>query len=222
MKISVQRARSIWFIYLTEINPEGLNLVPLLQPLVAKYNFQIFPTKPAELFGKEVVEIKFSGGNFQKDDQHNIGVDLGIFNWGLVAETKSSTNDSDAFLNDLLNWVSTEFKIVPYETVLRSKIYVSEVWVQTDKKLNSLNPKLENLAKRISSLIKGHDHKPIAYETSGIIFSTDPVVTNPPGSFRFERIIDVAFGENRYYSAAPLQTDAHIELLGELEAILSS
>jgi len=222
MKITVQRARSLWFVYLTDLNPEGLNLLPFFQPLVARYNFQLFPTKPEELFGKEVIEIKFSGGSFQKKPQHNIGVELIIFSWGLVAETKSSTIDSDAFLDDLLNWASTEFKLIPYQEVLRSKAYVSEVWAQTEKRLNSLNPKLDDLAKRITSLIEGHGHHPIAYETSGIVFSTDPTVVNPPGSFRFERIIDVPFSENRYYSAAPLQTDTHVEILTELENILSS
>lgn len=222
MKISVQRARSIWLVHLTDLNPEGLNLVPLFQPLISRYNFQLFPTKPEDLFGKEVTEIKFSGGSFQKDPQHNISVELVIFSWGLVAETKSSTNDSDAFLNDLLNWASTEMKLTPYQEVLRSRAYVSEVWVQTEKRLNSLNPKLDNLAKRITSLITGHTHHPIAYETSGIFFWTDPVVVNSPGIFRFERVIDVPFSENRYYSAAPLQTDAHAEVLTELESILTN
>jgi len=222
MKVTVQRARSLWFVYLSDLNPNGLNLLPLIQPLISRYNFQLFPTKPEELFGKDVIEIKFSGGNFKKAPKHNISVDLIIFNWGFVAETRSSTNDSDAFLDDLLTWASTQIKLVAYQEVIKSKAYVSELWIQTDKKLNTLNPKLDKLAKRITSLTKGHEHHHIAYETSGILFSSDPVVVNPPGIFRFERIIDVPFSENRYYSAASLQTEAHITILEELEDILSS
>ncbi len=221
--LSVKQARSIWLVYLVDLNPHGLNLLTFIPPIVEKYKFQLFPTKPEELgFGKETREIKFSGGSFQKDPQHNIGVELTIYNDGLVADTRSSTKDSDAFLNEFLNWISSEFDLVPFQEVLRSKAYVSELWVQTDKSLNTLNPKLEHFAKRLTSLIIGHSHHPIAFETSGITFWTDPTVVNPPGGFRFERLIDVPFSENRYYSAAPLQTDAHLEMLMELESILSS
>ena len=218
--LSVKLARSIWLVNIVDLNPRGLSLFGLITPIVNKYKFQIYPTKPEELIGKDVIEIKFNGGSFQKDTQHNIAVDLTIFNDGLVVDTRSSTKDSDAFLNDFLNYVSKEFSLTPYLEVLRSKIYVSEVWVQTDKLLNSLNSKLDSFAKRITSLTEGHSHHPIAYETSGIIFWTDPVVTNPPTPFRFERVIDRPFAENRYYSAAPLQTDVHLEMLDELESIL--
>lgn len=221
--LSIKQARSIWLAYLLDLNPRGLNLLSLIPPIVAKYKFQMFPNKPDELgFGKETKEIKFSGGSFQKDPQHNIGVDLTIYNDGLIADTRSSTNDSDAFLDDFLNWISLEFGLAPYQEVLRTKLYVSELWVQTDKSLVALNPKLADFAKRLTSMIVGHEHHPIAFEPCGIIFWTDPTVANPPGPFRFERLIDVPFSENRYYSAAPLKTDLHIELLTELEKILSS
>jgi hypothetical protein len=197
-------------------------LLTLIAPIVTKYNFQVYPTKPEDMFGADIKEIKFCGGSFQIDPQHIIVVDLTIFNDGLVADTRSSTKDSDTFLNDLLSWVSIEYDLVPYQDILRSKIYVSELWVQTDKSLNALNPKLEYFAKRVTSLIEGHSHHPIAYETSGISFWTDPAVINPPNPFRFERVIDRPFAENRYYSAAPLQTEAHFELLEELESILNS
>jgi hypothetical protein len=220
--LSIKQARSIWLVNLVDLNPRGLNLLTLVAPIVTKYNFQVYPTKSEDMFGTDIKEIKFSGGSFQIDSQHIIAVDLTIFNDGIVVDTRSSTMDSDTFLNDLLSWLYTEYNLVPYQDILRSKIYVSELWVQTDKLLNTLNAKLENFAKRITSLIEGHSHHPIAYETSGISFWTDPGVISPPNPFRFERVIDRPFAENRYYSAAPLQTEAHFELLEELESILSS
>jgi hypothetical protein len=218
--LSVKLARSIWLVNIMDLNPRGLNFCDLIASIVNKYKFQKNQTKPEELIGKDIIEIKFSGGSFRKDTKHNIAVDLTIFNDGLVADTRSSTINSDAFLNDLLNYVSKEFGLTPYMEVLRSKIYVSEVWVQTDKLLNTLNPQLDIFAKRITSLIGGDSRPPINYETSGIIFWTDPVVTNTPTPFRFERVIDRPFAENRYYSAAPLQTDVHLKMLDELESIL--
>lgn len=218
--LSVKQARSIWLINAVDLNPRGLNLFGLINPIVAKYNFKVYPTKLEELVGKEVIEIKFDGGGFQKDPQNNIAITLTIFNDGFVVDTRSSTRDSDAFLDDFLNYLSNEFGLSPYQDVLRSKIYVSELWVKTEKYLNALNPKLANFSKRLTSLIEGHSYHPIAYETSGIIFWTDPIVTNPPTPFRLERMIDRPFAENRYYSVAPLQTDIHLEMLNELEKIL--
>lgn len=220
--LSIKQARSIWLIYLIELNPRGLNLLTLIKPMIEKYKFQIYPTKPDEFgFGKETIEIKFCGGNFQKSPQQNIGFDLTIYNDGLIVDTRSSTDDSDAILKELLTWISIEINLVPYQDVLRSKLYLSELYVQTKKKLNSLNHKLAGFAKQLTSLIVGHEHHHISFETSGISFWTDPGVVNPPGSFKFERVIDVPFNTNRYYSAAPLQTDTHLKILNELENILS-
>jgi hypothetical protein len=221
--LSIKQARSIWLIYLIELNPRGLNLYNLIKLIIEKYKFQIYPTKPEEFgFGKEIREIKFSGGNFQKDPKHNIGFDLTVYNDGLIVDTRSSTNDSDTILNEFLTWISGEIDLVPYHEVLREKLYLSELYVQTNKSLNSLNPKLANFAKHLNSLIKGHQNNPIAFETSGISFWTDPTKGNPASSFRFERVIDVPFSTNRYYSVASLQTDAHLKMLEELEDILSS
>lgn len=221
--LSVKQARSIWLVYLIELNPRGLNLITLIKPIIEKYKFQVFPTEPDDLgFGKETKEIKFSGGSFQKDPKHNISFDLTVYNDGLIVDTRSSTDDSDAIIDEFLNWISTEIDLVPYQEVLRSKLYASELYVQTEKSLNALNPKLVNFTKQLTSLIIGHEHHPISFEASGIIFGTDPIVVYPPGPFRFERVIDVPFNTNRYYSAAPLQTDAHLKILVKLESILSS
>lgn len=218
--VAIKQARSIWLANVVDLNPRGIDLMPLIAPIVRKYDFKLYPNKPEELFGKDVREIKFSGGSFQQDiKKQPINIDLTIYNDGFVVDTRSSTKDSDAFLSDLLTWVSTEFNLVPYQEVLRSQIYLSELWVQMHKNMNSLNPKLKIFAEKITSLTKSHIHHNIAFETSGIIFWTDPTMINPPNPFRLERIIDRPFSENRYYSAAPLQTEVHLELLDELEKI---
>jgi len=166
--------------------------------------------------------VSFQEGMFQNKEGHEIYIEINAFNWGIVGETRSSTQDSDDFLDGFLTWLVGELDLVPYKEILKRKIYVSELWVQTDKTLNGLNPKLAKSANRLASLIVGHEHHQVEFETSGIIFSCNPETIGPPGSFRFERAEGVPFNENRYYSAAPLQTDAHFEILKELEKLLSS
>lgn len=219
--LSVQRARSLWFVNLTDLNPHGHSLLRIIPRIIEKYNFQKFPTKYEEF---DLTQgAKFLGGTFKKkNSEHDINVDFYAFNWGLFADTRSSTEDSDAFLDELLTWIAIELDLVPYQEILKTKVFLSELWVQTDKPLNSLNPKLTDFANRLTSLIVGHEHHPIAFETTGINLWTNPIITNPPGAFRFERVEGAPFNENRYYSAAPLQTDVHLEMLMEFEDILGS
>jgi len=216
--LSVKQARSIWLVNLVDLNPRGRNLLFLIPNIVNRYKFSLFPTKPEELDLSK--GIKFQLGSFQKNQQFEISIDLTIYNDGLLGDTRSSTEDSDAFLDDFLTYMAEEFDFVSYQNILRSKSYVSELWVQTDKSLNNLNPKLEKFAKKLTSLIEGHSHHPIAFETYGIAFWTNPTITLPPGPFRFERAGEIPFTENRYYSVAPLQTEVHLELLMEFEKIL--
>ncbi len=219
--LAVKQARSLWFSYLAEINPRGRNLFSLIPFIISKYKFLLFPN-PNNLEDFDLQKgIKFDNGSFQKDSENNIDVALTVYNDGFIADTRSSTKDSDVFLDEFLTWMSSEFNLVQYQEVIRRKAYVSELWVHTDKSLNTLNPRLEKFAKKITSLIEGHSHHPINYESTGIIFNTDPVLY-PPGPFRFERMIDIPFAENRYYSGAPLQTEVHLELLEELESILGN
>ena len=64
--LSVKQARSIWLVNIVDLNPRGLNLFGLITPIVKKYKFQIYPTNPEELIGKDVIDIKFKGGSFRK------------------------------------------------------------------------------------------------------------------------------------------------------------
>jgi hypothetical protein len=216
---SVKLARSIWLVNYFDLNPHGISLFPHLSKIGQKYMFQVVPTKPDEL--DLTKGVLFRAGTFQNENR-SIAFDLTVYNDGLVVDTRSSTNDSDLIIDEYLTWLSTEMGLAPYKGILKSKLYLSELWVQTDKALNSLNPKLDSFAKRLTTSIVGRSHQPLAFEASGIIFWTDPtVMVNPPGPFRFEREENAPFGEHRYYSSAPLQTDVHLKLLEELENILS-
>jgi hypothetical protein len=72
----------------------------------------------------------------------------------------------------------------------------------------------------LTSKVQGHAGA--QFELSGLMFSADITVPTKPVAFRLERAEETAFEANRYYSIAPLETDAHLELLENLEAFLSS
>lgn len=215
--LHVSLARSIWLFSLNDLNPRGKDWRPFASDLVQRYGFTTYPKVGDPLdFQKG---IKFESGTFTSPDGDAISLNVTIYNDGIVTDTRSSTKDCDSFLSDILAWVCKLYNLPPYNEVLRSKSYVSELYVHTEKSLNILNPKLRQFCSKLNSLVKGHDV--LSYETAGIAFWND-VSLNKPFPFRFERQENVGFNEPRYYSIAPLQTEAHLEMLSELENILAA
>ena len=97
-------------------------------------------------------------------------------------------------------------------------MYVSELQMESKHLLTMINPKLANLSKSLAALVPADSAT--SYEVSSLAFATDPKDGTPLLNFRFERLINTPFAENRYFSAAPVHTDDHLELLENLERIL--
>ncbi len=219
MKLSsVQLARSIWLFIASDLNPGGLDIFSILEEVVKRYEFRSYPKSIDEI--NTQVGVKFQAGIFMGRQNESIGVDLTIYNDGFLADTRSSTIDSDRFLDDLLVWLSKEYNFIPYKEVQRGKVYISELYFSMGKCLYALNPKLKKFAGLLSSKIIGYND--IDLEVGGISLWRDPGKIGQPGAFRIERQEGLPFKENRYYSVAPLQTEVHIEVLEEFEKILTS
>jgi hypothetical protein len=207
---------------LEDLNPRGKYLLPLFDAVAARYSFLDYP-KPAEIDLKDPKPYAFTRGLFQNGPGEPIGIGLDIWQDGLVAHTQSSTDDADAFLHDLLNWIVTDFGLVPYDKLLLSRLYLSELWVRPDKALVSLNPNLQGLVDHINSLVKEFSNKALVFDVGAIAIWNDRTIapSNFFSPFRFEKSEVAPFAENRYYSAAPVRTADHIILLDELEQILA-
>lgn len=214
--LSIIAARSTWLFPLTDLNPRGRYIHPVVKRLPDRYEFVKYPEETEDV--KE--GAKFENGKFQTSRGHAITVSLALYEWGIVGDTRSSTTDSDEFLDDMLNWLCTEFGLAPSQEMVRSKVYLSAVHIHMDGSLNLLNPNLEPFARQLSSKVVGYD--PVMFETFGIMFWKDPKKTGPEFSFRLERAETEPFSQQRYFSSAPLQTETHLELLEELERILTS
>jgi hypothetical protein len=80
-----------------------------------------------------------------------------------------------------------------------------------------INPKLKQISEYLSKTV---EQGSMVFRVGGISFWPDQVNKINPAPFSFERVTNVPFSENRYYSVAPLPTDKHLELLDKLESIL--
>jgi hypothetical protein len=214
--LSVQLARSIWLGPTSDFNPRGTSLYRILFPfLIDTYKFRKYPspTESSDLSKG----VRFEDGEFIIGENIPITANLLIYNDGMIADTSSSTTHSDSFLEDIYNRFSEIFRMPRYESIIRKKVYVSQLFISTDKSLELINPKLKEISKYLSETVEQGN---MVFQVGGISFWPDQVNKVNPVPFSFERTTNVPFSENRYYSAAPLPTDKHLELLDKVENIL--
>jgi len=215
-KLSVNLARSLWFCHITDLNPKGLNLFPIVTPfLVNTYKFKKYPAE------NDLIDlskgITYEAGEFVTNDGPVL-IRFTVYNDGIVADSISSTKDSDAFLADMLTRLSKDVGLPNYEEIIKTRGYLSQLYVKMQKSLEDINSKLRKISKVLSDKVLDGSHH---YEVGGISFWSDQVHAMKPSPFTFERVVNVPFSENRYYSASPLQTEDHWELLIMMESILS-
>ena len=223
--LSVQRARSAWIFDANDLNPRGKEMgTELLNWLKDAYRFSKFPASVTDLDDSKA--LYFGGGKFhvpkegllvQPIREEAITVELRVYNDGIVGDTRSSTDDTDAFLSDVVESFAQRFSSPYTPAIIRKKLYVSELNVRTAKKLMPLNPKLAKFAEKLSAVLPAK----LPAELSGIVFWPDVLPKPDQSIFRFERKWGVEFSDNRYFSTASLQTDKHLILLEELELALS-
>lgn len=212
--LSVEQARAIWLFPAADINPSGKYLYPLLMDLVKRYKFANLPNIAEAI--KNNQGILLGNGVYTHSKRGELHAELGIYNDGLVGDTKADTEASETFLDDLLTWVQKEYGL-QYPKNIR-KQYGSKLYVETKKSLNSLNPKLGKFANAISAKSKALGK--LAYELGGVNFTAEQTGPLVPAVFRFERAEKGPYSDNRYYSFAGLSTADHLELLDQLETIL--
>lgn len=208
--LSVGLARSLWLLDTNELNPGGKDLYKHLFPaLIEDYKFKTHPK-----FGDDISQgMKFTNGEFVKEDGTVLVVNATIFSDGLGAETYSSTKDSDEFMEEVL--ASLPDLGFAYEAnMIRHRAYVSQLNVKCSKRLDALNPKIADFARRLSPA-------GTIFDFSAVEFWPDQTRTLKPASFSLQRKIGDPHDSDRYWSQAPLPTEEHLELLQEFEALLS-
>jgi hypothetical protein len=146
-------------------------------------------------------------------------VSLTVFQDGLIANNRSSTEHGDEFLNDALEWMKTDMGAVDHNTISIKRIYLSEMFVSLERPLAAVNPRFDAFAKLLASTIKS-TAQDLRVDAGGISFWIDPSLKTQQAHFRVERADNAAFAENRYFAGAPLETEIHLQALARFEEIL--
>jgi hypothetical protein len=220
--LHVSTARTIWLLSMLDLNPRGQALTQdAIDKISARYKFKAPPTITAALEAQKKNEpIHFAAGEFTSMSGANIVVDLKVYNDGLLADCRASTKDSEAFLADFFAWLQAGLGLPKTNVPIRKKMYVSELEMESKDLLTLINPNLAALGKTLAAKVPSGSAT--SYEMSSLAFATDPKDGTQLLNFRFERLINTPFAEHRYFSAAPVHTDDHLELLESLEKILTT
>jgi hypothetical protein len=215
--LAVKTARVILHFPTDELNPKGLAILPdITNALVERYGFMVYPQKPDDYDAQK-------GVSFEIGKWNDIAIGrLAVFDTGLLVDTGSSTDDSEAILKDALTWASETFGLEFRSDWFNRKVYLSELIIKRERPLTGANPALEALAAKMSKRVGEIMDLTLPYEVVAVSFGFDPFLSkNTMAGFRIERLGDVRFSENRYYTSANLPTQEHIEFLNEFEAAIS-
>jgi hypothetical protein len=217
MKLAAIHASKVTaLVEITDLVPTGKVFAPDLMTAIAeRCEFRKFPQD----FGKkqEPAGAVFEIGKWNDQPINK----LTIFNDGVVLETSSDTDDTDATLHQLLMWAKKEIGINYEPEMIRRKLFTSNLVVYSDMQLDSLHPILKELAAFVSSDTSKQFNHQFVYRTAGITLGTNTLTSKfAPTVFSIERRIDVPDSENKYFSTAPLRTSEHLSLLEKLEKAL--
>jgi hypothetical protein len=204
--VNILLARSIWLFEPDGLNPSGVALAPVHEALRERYQFLQYPNKPED-FAK--TEILYAEGAFE-----GIGVKLNFYNDGLIADTRSSTDVSEAFLDDVLTWARDNFRLRYDPLLVTTKAYESQIEFSSDVALKGIAP-LGEFVKILESL--GSDETSPPQDIMALVFRNEKA-RRP--SFSFERRENFPFSENRYYSRAAFGTKQHLKLAEQFELLL--
>lgn len=197
-------------------------LPELAQKISGRYEFVVVP-KNEEVLSQPPEEPAQKGAEFKHGRLTNLpgrrGLiiqQLTIFRDGFVADTTTSTDDSDLFLNDLVNWARTDISL---DLKLGSKLYLSQLEIQAAGTLEKYVSPLASLGSSVSELMNGYGLEFGPYQLSDVTLNPDPIGTAPPPptAFQLQRRLNVPYKDNMWFSQAPLKTSDHIKVLQDLE-----
>lgn len=219
--LNVRTARSVWLFDVRDLNPRGVNPMPFFSAIKDRYHFLVWPKTPEELswITASPKGIKFTDGAFSIDNQMR-SVSVTFYNDGIIADTRSSTIHSDAFLEDVLSFAAQHFGVEYHPEIVYRKQYLSELILRAEHDLASACDRIAKLASRLNAIV-GPQEQP--FKWFGFELRKDPSIQSGPvvPLFKFEREVQRPLSDNRYYSSAPLKTEAHEQLLRDFEVIMA-
>jgi hypothetical protein len=191
-------------------------LPDLVAKIQEKYQFVLGPKIQDLVPGDPSKGIEFKHGKLTLFGRTVVIHQLSVFNDGIAVDTLTSTDDGEAFINDLTIWAEKEMPNVP---AMGPRFFVSQLEVRTSNSFNRYRSAFYALGEAIRTTLKAYGIETPAYEVSAINLYFDQVGKMPPqpGVFYIDRKVGIPYGENVWLSQAPMRTNDHLKLLTEMD-----
>jgi hypothetical protein len=213
---AILKARTLAFIDVNELNQRGrIRFSDLVPAIVERYSFQSFPTK------WEDFDLSDKGVSFRSGRMGDVVIDeLKIYSGLSYVESLSNTDDSRLVLIDLLEWGARDLGLTYTDGVIKHWAYISQISFTSEfPLLRSLSSPLDRIAHRTGKKVSEFFGEEISYYPMNFVAGHDPRVRkNGIAVFSVQQRAGVKFGENKFFSEAPLPTDVHLDFLREIES----
>jgi hypothetical protein len=215
---SVLLARFYGLFEIVELNRSGTVYYPeVVAGLVERYGFMKYPTKPEDF--DENKGIEFIGGRSGK----RVIEKLVILSSGIYLDTGIDTAASEDIWFELMEWAVGTLGVSFTPEIVTRRAYVSSLVFRTDVPMLALHPMCAEIGRIATEQVEKNFGRTLNYEPAGISIAFDQTLAKiGTAAFTVQRREGVPFDENRYFSAAPVKTDIHIELLQMWESAIKT
>jgi hypothetical protein len=214
---SVVLARAMAWVEPIDLNPRGAVYYPdITKALVARYNFQKFPQKLEDF--DESKGVTFGAGRLGD----TVIEQLIIYTYGIVLDTRISTQESRRLLEEAFEWGREELGFTYKPDMVKRWQYASQVTFRSTAQMTGASSAVEKLVASVAKGVADTMGENLKYDVAVLSVDYDQLTRKHAlGKFSIQRRDNTPFSENKYFSDAPLPTDTHIHLLEQFEKDLS-
>ncbi len=222
--IGTELGRYTIFFQAEEVRPiQGVQPPLLIKAIKEKYSFEYSPdlTRPWEAVQKEGYIFKL--GKFSREGKDAGIAELGIYSDGIVINA-FTTEDAEAFCNDLIGWGKKTFGYRDFSTPPR-QAYASQITVHFGVSVNHLIGKVNEITNLFTGLVSKTYNLKVTFELQALGFDYDHQLVPriyDLARFMIERRLNTKYEEGIFWSQAPLPTSVHIEVLEAFEKLISA
>jgi hypothetical protein len=215
MKVTaIKLARVIALFDTDELIPSGkVSLSKATAEVARKFSFQISPP-PGEQYDDKK-GIAFEDGEWNETPVTK----LTIYNDGIIIDTRNSTTRSFQILRECLVWASYELGLHYDEKMLHRTRYLSFLSFFSEAPILTYSQPINNAARTMADLLTSITGQSRKYAGTRIDLDFDHTSDRDTiATFSIQRLPGEPFEANKYFSQAPLPTEAHIALIEQFES----
>jgi hypothetical protein len=142
-----------------------------------------------------------------------------VFKNGFLAEAKIDTDDCDAFVNDVIQWVQREGALQFIEQPGAPKIYLSHIEVRSNITFANRLSDVSALGLEIASIMRSHGYQAPDWRLSGLAFGNG--TPGDAASFKLEAREGPQPQPDLFFATARMRTKEHLYVLEKLETLFA-